>query len=164
MLVIRDATKRDFAKLVEIMNKSTAEDELQGFVPPASETRKFLVQLRRQLGLTEHRVFVAEVNHEPVGFVYFVRGKGFFAVEELDVVKRLQGQGIGKALVKRVEELAERESVAYLTAGTAINREGKPWRAYGFWLRMGYLDTGERTDSGCGFKYCKLVKKLKQRT
>jgi predicted N-acetyltransferase YhbS len=161
MLVIREATKRDFSKLVEIMNKSAGEDELTGFVPPASETIKFLVQLRRQLGPAKHGVLVAEVNHEPVGFVYFVRKKGFFRVEELDVVKRWQRQGIGKALVKRVEELAEREGVNCLTAGTAISSEGKPWGAYGFWLRMGYLDTGERTDSGWGFKYCKLVKKLR---
>ena len=47
-----------------------------------------------------------------------------------------------------------------MAAGTAINGEEKPWKAYGFWIRMGYVDAGEMTDTRYGFKCCKLVKKL----
>lgn len=56
--------------------------------------------------------------------------------------------------------MAKDKGVIYMTTGTAINSEGRPWKAYGFWTRMGYADTGERKDSGYGFKYCKFVKKL----
>jgi hypothetical protein len=59
-----------------------------------------------------------------------------------------------------VEELAKYKGVAYLTTGTAVSSEGKPWKAYEFWMHMGYTDTGERIDSGYGFKYCTFVKRL----
>jgi ribosomal protein S18 acetylase RimI-like enzyme len=160
MIAIREATERDYLKLVEIMSKSADKEELNGFVPPTSETRKFLMRLRQQLGLAGHRVFVAEVGQKPVGFLYFTKKKDNFAIEELDVAKKHQGRGIGRALVKAVEKLAKEKGAISLTAGTAINSEGLPWKAYGFWIRMGYTDTGEITDSGYGFKYCRLVKKL----
>jgi len=161
MIAIREATGKDYLKLIEIMSRSADKEELKGFVPPTTETRKFLMQLRRQLVLAGHKIFVAEMSQKPVGFVYFTQKKDNFAIEELDVARKHQGRGIGRALVEAVEELAENNGATSLTTGTAINSEGKPWKAYGFWIRMGYKDTGERTDSGYGFKYCRFVKKLK---
>ena len=160
VIPVREATKRDFSRLVKIMSKSADKRELKGFVPPASETRKFLSKLRKQLGVAGHKVFVAEMNQEPVGFIYLTHEKDCVVIEEVDVAKKYQRLGIGKALVKRAERLARDKGVKYLTTGTAINSEGEPWKAYGFWMRMGYVDAGERTDTGYGFKYCKLVKKL----
>lgn len=160
VVVVREATKRDFSRLVEIMGRSADKGELKGFVPPASETRKFLTELRKQLEVSGHQVFVAEMNQELVGFIYFIHERDCVVIEEVDIVKQYQGRGIGKALVKRVERLAKDKGVKYLTTGTAINSEGKPWKGYGFWMRMGYADAGERTETGYGFKYCKLVKKL----
>ena len=160
MIVIREATRRDFLKLVEIMTKSAGKEELKGFAPPTSETQEFLIKLGQQFEVPGHQVFVAEMNKKPVGFIYFVHEKDCIAIEEVDVVKQYQRRGIGKALVKRTERLAKNKGAKYLTTGTAINTEGKPWKAYGFWIHMGYADAGERTDTGYGFKYCKLVKKL----
>jgi GNAT superfamily N-acetyltransferase len=160
-MIIREERKGDFSKLIEIMDKSATKKELRGFVPPTRETRKFLNQLKQQPRPAKHHVFVAEMNQEPVGFIYFTQKKDCFTIEELDVAEEHQGQGIGKALVKRVEGLARNKGMSYLTTGTAINSKGRPWKAYGFWSHIGYADTGERTDSGYGFRYCKLVKKLR---
>jgi ribosomal protein S18 acetylase RimI-like enzyme len=159
-IVIRKATKRDFSKLVEIFNESAGKGELEGFVPPTSETEKFLVQLRQKLEFGDQEVLVADVNQKSVGFIYFIQEKDHFAIEEIDVAKQHQGRGIGKALVNSVEDLARNKGTKCLTTGTAINSEGEPWKAYGFWLHLGYVDTGERTQPEYGFKYCKLVKKL----
>jgi GNAT superfamily N-acetyltransferase len=100
------------------------------------------------------------MNKKAVGFIYFVHEKDCMAIEEVDVVKQYQGRGIGRALVEGAERSAKNKGVRCLTTGTAINSEGKPWKAYGFWVHLGYADAGERTDTGHGFKYCKLVKKL----
>jgi GNAT superfamily N-acetyltransferase len=143
------------------MNDSADKRELEGFVPPRNETRKFMLQLRQHSKLMGHGVFVAEIDQKPVGFVYFIQGEDDFSIEEVDVARKHQGHGIGRALVERVEKLAKHKGVNYLVTGTAINIQGTPWKAYGFWARMGYTDTGERTDSKYGFKYCKLVKKLR---
>lgn len=160
MITIRQASRKDYSKLVEIMNSSASAEELKGFVPPRSATRKFLLQLRQHFKLAGHKILVAEVNRNPVGFVYFIQEKDHFVVEELDVERNHQRRGIGRALVESVERLAKDKGVICMTTGTAINSEGRPWEAYGFWIRMGYADTGERKDSGYGFKYCKFVKKL----
>lgn len=160
MIAIRKAVKKDYPKLIEIMNNSADREELKGFVPPEEVTQRFLIQLKRQLELVESGVLVAEINREPVGFVLFNREDDWFEIEEIDVAKEYQGQGIGKALLNKIERLARDKGVTSLVTGTSVNSEGKPWKAYGFWIRMGYKDTGERRDSGYGFKYCKLVKRL----
>ena len=160
MIIIRKAVKKDYPKLIEIMNKSADREELKGFVPPEDVTQRFLIRLKRQLELVGNGILVAEINQEPVGFVFFTKEGDCFEIEEIDVVKEYQEQGIGKALVNIVERLARAKGVTSLVTGTSINSEGKPWKTYGFWIRMGYKDTGERKDSGYGFKYCKLVKRL----
>jgi len=142
------------------MSKSAGVKELKGFVPPARETRKFLTKFGQQLKVAGHQVFVAEINQKPVGFIYLIHEKNFVAIEEVDVMKRYQGRGIGKALVERAERMAKNKGAKYVATGTAINSEGKPWKAYGFWMHLGYKDAGERTVTAYGFKYCKLVKKL----
>jgi N-acetylglutamate synthase-like GNAT family acetyltransferase len=126
VIVIREATKRDLLKLVEIMNKSAGKKELKGFVPPASETEKFLMKSGQQFEVSGHKVLVAEMDGKAVGFIYCIQEKDRMAIEEVDVVKQYQGRGIGRALVKRAERSAKNKDVKYLTAGTAINSEGKP--------------------------------------
>ena len=162
MLTIRKATEKDFPKLVEIMDRSADKEELTGYTPPKKVTRNFLAQLTRQLGLTEHGVFIAESHQKPVGFVYLVQENDFFEIEELDVVKEHQMQGIGKILVNVAERFARNKGAASISTGTAINSKGKPWKAYEFWVHMGYRDTGERTDSAHGLIYCKFVKRIRQ--
>ena len=46
-----------------------------------------------------------------------------------------------------------------METGTSVNSEGKPWKAYGFWLRVGFVDTGRRIEAH-GSKYADLVKSL----
>lgn len=160
MITIRKAVKKDYPKLVEIMNKAADREELIGFVPPEDVTRNFLIRLKHELRLVHHGIFVAETNRKPVGFVFFIQKGDSFEIEEIDVVKEYQRKGIGKALVHIVERLARDRGVNSMITGTSISGEGKPWKAYGFWIHMGYEDAGERIDSGHGFKYCTLVKRL----
>jgi GNAT superfamily N-acetyltransferase len=131
-IAIREATREDYSRLIEIMSNSADREELKGFVPPRSATKKFLLQLRRHLKLSGHEVLVAEMDRVLVGFIYFIREENCFAIEELDVVKRHQREGIGKVLVENVEKLARDSGVDSLTTGTAINSEGMPWKAYSF--------------------------------
>ena len=153
MIVIREATKRDFLKLVEIMTKSAGKEELKGFAPPTSETQKFLIKLGQQFEVPGHQVFLAEASKKPVGFIYFVHEKDRIAIEEVDVVKQYQGRGMGKALVKRTERLAKNKGVKYLTTGTAISLRENPGKRMDFgytWAtqmqeKERTLDTGSST-------------------
>jgi len=81
-------------------------------------------------------------------------------IEEIDVRKEYQGQGVGRALVQHIEDIARRRGAELLVTGTAINREGKPWKAYWFWLHTGFTDTGERIEGPHGLRYAKLAKRI----
>ena len=96
----------------------------------------------------------------PVGFVFFIQESDCLEIEEIDVLADYQKRGVGKALVNKVERIAKDRKVAFLKTGTSINNKGIPWRAYWFWLRMGFQDTGERMDSGYDFNYCEFIKRL----
>ena len=160
MIIIRKAAKRDYPTILKILDGSTNSKELEGFVPPAEITQKFLTKLKSQLELTENGVLVAEQNLKPMGFVFFIQENDCLEIEEIDVLKEYQKKGVGEALVNEVEKIARDRNIASLKTGTSINAEGTPWKAYGFWTKMGFQDTGERTDSGYGFKYCKLERSL----
>ena len=49
-----------------------------------------------------------------------------------------------------------------VTTDTTENAKGVPWKAYGFWKKIGYEDTGKRLAraSGYDFKIIPLIKKL----
>ena len=40
------------------------------------------------------------------------------------------------------------------------NADGVPWKAYRFWIRMGYEDTGKRLPTAHEFKEIPLIKRL----
>jgi hypothetical protein len=44
---------------------------------------------------------------------------------------------------------------------TSENAMGVPWKAYGFWRRMGFKDTGDRLSTKYDFKEIPLIKELK---
>ena len=152
ILTIRRATEKDYPRLVEIMDESADREELKGFTPPKHVTRKFLAQLKRQLRLAEHGVFIAETSQKPVGFVFLLQKNGCFEIDEIDVVKEHQKQGIGKSLVDVAERFAMEKGSTSILTGTAVNNEGKPWKAHGFWVHIGYRDTGNKTDSEHGLE------------
>jgi len=166
MMLIRKADESDFPAIVEIMQTSASIEELNGFVPQgaldsrvAGVSTKFLAKLRKELQHREHGVIVTEKDGKPVGFTYCRYERDCIGIEEMDVRKEYQQQGIGKALVQYIEKMAREKGSKRLKTGTSINKEGKPWKAYWFWIHMGFIDTGRRKESS-GLKYAELVKYL----
>ena len=95
-------------------------------------------------------VYVFEENEKVVAYVLIEVQLDAIELDNIDVTRNMQGKGIGKALVRFVEDLARERSKKYVTLGTSRNKETeKPWKSYGFWLRMGYSEEGEiQTDEG----------------
>jgi GNAT superfamily N-acetyltransferase len=160
MLTIRNASSRDYETIVNIMKESATEEELRGFVPPEGIAPKFLKELRNELSRSDHGVIIAENEGIPVGFAYYRLKNDSAEIEEVDVKKEFQGQGAGKALVQHIESIAKERGLKRLATGTSMNREGKPWKAYGFWVHMDFVDAGEIIEGLHGLRYVKLVKQL----
>jgi GNAT superfamily N-acetyltransferase len=160
MVVIRKACSEDFQTLIKIMKESTTDKEVIGFVPPEGISPAFLKELAEELDHSDPNVLMAEKDGVPVGFVYYSFQKNFVEIQEADVIKEYQGQGIGKALIRHIEKVAKEKRMHCLVTGVSINKNGEPWKAYGFWLQMGFIDTGERIRGAYDLKYVKLVKQI----
>ncbi len=77
------------------------------------------------------------------------------------MTKEEQGKGIGKALVTYIENLVKSKGYSLMKTDTSENANGVPWKAYGFWRKMRYVDTGERiTMKHYDFKEISFIKKL----
>ena len=107
----------------------------------------------------DFEVFVAEVQDRVVGFIVFSI-KGSDNIDNIIVAKDQQGRGVGRALVEYVESLAISRGFDFIGTDTMENANGVAWKSYGFWIRMGYVDTGERVSSDFNFKNIPFVKKL----
>jgi GNAT superfamily N-acetyltransferase len=160
MTVIRKAGSKDFQTIVDIMKGSTTDEEAIGFAPPEGISPAFLKELAEELNRSNPNVIMAEKKGVPVGFAYYSFQENVVEIQEADVIREYQGQGIGKALVRHVEKVAKEKGMHCLVTGTSINKDGEPWKAYGFWLQMGFIDTGERTRGAHGLEYVKLVKQI----
>jgi ribosomal protein S18 acetylase RimI-like enzyme len=160
MVVIRKADSKDFQTLIKVMKESTTDGEVIGFAPPEGIFPIFLKELMEELNRSDPGVIIAEKDGVPIGFAYYSFQNDFVEIQEADVIKEYQGQGIGKALTQHIEKIAKEKGIKCLVTGTSINKNGKPWRAYGFWVQMGFKDTGERIQGKHGLKYIKLVKQI----
>ena len=162
--IIRPASISDVPLIVEIRLGAVTEEEISEFGVPGDNMYTSIDTLR-EMWTFENRlkdgfeVFVAEDQGRVVGFIVF-KVRGDDNIDNIVVAKDEQGRGIGKALVEYVEILAKSRGFHIIKTDTTENSKGTPWRAYGFWISMGYEDTGERIPSEYDFKNIPLTKKL----
>jgi len=165
-LVIRAATVKDVSSIVRIRLATLTEEEIRGFSAPEftttySSTKELRKVWRRGNRLKDDfEVFAAEDEGKLVGFIVFKMEHNYGYIDNIVVSKKEQGRRIGKALVAYVEGIAKSKGCYLMKTDTTENADGVPWKAYGFWTRMGYEDTGERLPTKFDFKEIPLTKKL----
>ncbi len=165
-LKIRPATINDISSIVGVRLGALADEEIAGFSVPGDNLYSSVEKLR-EMWDKENKlkdgfgVFVAELEGRVIGFIVYNMKSSDDNIDNIVVVRDEQGKGVGRALVEFVEELARTRGFSVLTTDTTENTEGVPWKAYGFWRKMGYVDTGERTPTEFGFKVIPLIKNLK---
>ena len=163
---IRPATINDALSIVKIRVRALTEDEVSGFVVPGDNLYSSVDKLRSAWDRANRlqdgsEVFVAECNGKIIGFIVLNMDHSDDNIDNVVVAKKEQGKGVGRALVKYVEQLARSRGFSVLKTDTTENALGIPWKAYGFWKKMGYKDTGERIATDYGFKGIPLIKNLK---
>jgi ribosomal protein S18 acetylase RimI-like enzyme len=166
LIVIRKASVKDVPSIVRIRLASLTEEEIRGFSAPEFATYSSTKELRKMWSRKNRlkdgfEVFVAEDEGKMVGFIVFKMERDYGYIDNIVVAKEEQGKGIGRALVAYVEDIAKSKGCYLMKTDTTENADGVPWRAYGFWKRVGYEDTGKRLSTEYDFKEISLVKRLK---
>jgi GNAT superfamily N-acetyltransferase len=110
-------------------------------------------------------VLVAEMDGRIVGWVTVEDRGGELELVNIAVPLPLQGQGIGTALVRSVEERARADRKQAVTAGTSRNAAGVAWKSLPWWQHLGYRVTHEEDNEwtrsiGPGVREIRLRKEL----
>ena len=164
-LKIRPATVNDIPSIAEIRSGALTEKEISGFSVPMDNPYSTIKSLRKiwnsqNLLNDGSEVFVAELEGKVVGFVVYSMKSVDDNIDNIVVAREEQGKGVGRVLVEYLEKLAKSRGFSVITTDTTENAEGVPWKAYGFWRKMGYEDKGVRFSTEYGFKVIPLTKNL----
>jgi ribosomal protein S18 acetylase RimI-like enzyme len=162
-LAVRPASISDIQSIVEVRSRAITNKELSGFSVLGSSIYYSKLTEMWNIGnrlKDDSEVFVAVSEGKIIGFIIFSMKQCDDKIDNIVVAKKEQGKGVGRALVEYIEDLAKSRGMYVITTDTTENAKGVPWKAYGFWKKMGYEDTGKRLASGYYFKIIPLVKKL----
>jgi len=102
MIRIRPATEADFPALLQVQQAAFAE--YANVYQVSGWTTETLESLREDA--KEKHIFVAETDGAIVGSVRFWTVAGVCVIRLLSVSPAYQGQGIGKALLREIEQAA----------------------------------------------------------
>lgn len=129
---IRKFTGRDFDEVYEIIKKEYGKKPYNEKWP--RENAKKTLNYYSKWG----EIYVAEINNEVVGFLVvhqeFYNDGPALHVKELAVNCKFQGRGIGKALMKKAEELCRKRKIKSLYLTTSRKAP-----AYHFYKKIGYV-------------------------
>lgn len=164
--MIRPATIHDISSIVNVRLGALTDEEIAGFTASEYAIYSSVEKLRKMWDRKNilkdgFQVFVAEGKGIIIGFVVFRIDGDFGNLDNIVVAKKKQGNGVGRALVEFVEKLAISKGCTLMKTDTSENAMGVPWKAYGFWRRMGFKDNGDRLPTKYDFKEIPLLKKLK---
>jgi ribosomal protein S18 acetylase RimI-like enzyme len=165
-VIIRKASVHDVRAIVQASLTSASKEETDGFAAAEWVTYSSPEELRKSWDKGNRlkdssEVIVAEKERRIVGFIVFKMESDHVYIDNIDITKRAQRKGIGKALVTHVENIALSNGYSSIKTDTTENSDGRPWKSYWFWTKMGYQDMGERLPTKWSFKMIPLVKNLK---
>ncbi len=165
-IIIRPALITDISSIVKVGLGAFTKEEVAGFIIEGENPYSSIENLQKvwdQVNLLKDgsEVYVAEHEGKMVGFIVCNMRRDDDNIDNLVVAKEEQGKGIGRLLVRYVEKLAISRGYDVLKTDTTENAEGVPWKAYGFWKRMGYEDNWQRVVLENGLKVIPLVKRLR---
>ena len=148
----RPARREDVPAIVMISRSSVTEAEVAGFGTPAPATPQEDIERLLSSWVEPNRVgseemLVAEVEGRVVGCVKIEDRGDSLELVDIDVSREVQGQGIGKYLVRFVEQQARERGKRAVTLGTSRNEAGVPWKSLPWWQARGYRITHEEENA-----------------
>ncbi len=147
-IVVRAANRKDVPAIVEIWRTSVSDEEVAGFGTPLeesvfrdAETLSAAWTEPNRIGSEE--LLVAESDGRVVGCVSIEDRGDALELVNIDVLRELQGRGIGTQMVRSIEDLAKERGKKAVTLGTSRSAAGVPWKSLPWWKARGYQVTHE---------------------
>jgi ribosomal protein S18 acetylase RimI-like enzyme len=164
-LTIRKASAKDIEAMVEIRKEAFTAEEVKGFATPKPSFFYSTSGLRKNWKednrlKDDWEIYVAEDEQIIVGYIVFKTENGAGYIDNINVPRQQQRKGVGRELVACVEGIAKSRGIQLMRTDTTENAQGKPWKSYSFWTKMGYKDTGERLPTKWDFKEISFAKNL----
>ena len=129
-VVIRTATARDASRLAELSS-------VLGY---AADTRTFAERVQRLQSRPEDRVFVAEIDARVVGWAHAAEQEPLEYGRRCEILGLVvdpayRGRGVGRTLVRAVEEWAVCRQVGQVSVRSNVTRA----ESHPFYERLGYV-------------------------
>jgi GNAT superfamily N-acetyltransferase len=171
--MIRPAKREDIAAIVSISLSSVSDEEVAGFGRPVAQSvfgsvDRLSAEWNQPNRVGTEEVVVAELDGRVVGVATIEDRGDALELVDIDVLREMQGRGIGTELVGHVEELASSRGKSSVTLGTSRNSAGVPWRSFPWWQARGYMVTHEEQNDwtksiGPGVREIRMRKTIGQR-
>mgnify|MGYP000618017572 CR=1 FL=1 len=131
---IRKATKKDFNKMIKILIEESSK-------PPYNEKYTKKIALKEIINLAKNELYVALEDGKIIGFIassITPDNKEKAYINELWLKPSSQGKGIGKSLVKFIEEFYKKKKVKIIRLLAKKNS-----KAFGFYKKINYKEYKE---------------------
>ena len=148
MIVIRRATDADRVAIARLHEASIRALGPSHYTP--EEVDSWAAGVRPERYFIEQEMYVAAIGEEVIGFGHYHRGE----IAAVYVAPDHVGQGVGRALLAKLEEIAHADGATHLHLNAALN-------SVGFYAACGYAQTRETvymTRGGLVIK-CALMEK-----
>jgi L-amino acid N-acyltransferase len=148
--LIRPVTPDDFAAVMAFWNPLIRETTVTfSSEEKTPEGLTGMVEGRRAAG---HEFFVAEIAGEVLGlatYAQFRGGNGYTHAMEHTIIlsPAAQGKGVGRALMRAVEDHARAAGAHVMIAGVSAENDA----GVAFHAALGYVETGRMPELGCKF-------------
>ncbi len=150
-LTLRTATIDDaplLARLNMTVHQMHVDAQPRRYKPLSPDDPALLLEFARRIAEPTMYTWIAEVNHEPVGYVQcvlrqipenvYVYSTRDFHIDQLSVNKAHQNQGVGQALMNQVMQTARELEAEVVTLGVAVFNT----QAQEFYTRLGFAFSG----------------------
>lgn len=143
-MIIRKAVPGEIETLADIAFVAWERDLMPFLSGPAASRPAERSRLNQAVREGLDRIIVAEVNEVAVGWCQRARGRAY--IPFLFVTPLLQNQGVGSALLRRVESLVELEGADRIQLDTLADNV----RAVNFYQHQGYQILALRSEGRPG--------------
>lgn len=168
-MTIRAANIDDAENIVQCNLNSKTEEEINGYAPPRGFSVFHSVERLKGAWVEPNivdgeKIYVCHDGRTFKGYILIMEFEDYVEIDNIDVCKEFQGQGVGRELVEFVEKYSCSRNASRIELGTTRNRTGEPWKSYNFWIKLGYRPFDEiKTEDGerYGFSEIRFKKILR---